>query len=327
MSLKQNLPTKFAALACVWASILLVSANGRAQGWEVQVGAQSQDKGSQMLAFLPNELWIHAGDSVAFMIATDEPHTVTFLKPKQVRLPFTVGCPGTTPSGGTEDGTGCVNSGVLANGQGYNVTFPTVGNYKLVCLVHANMTAMIHVLDPSAELPHDQAFYNAEAKDMQNDLMSSAGHMMDMGDDGSQTAVTAGVGGIVATGGGSETLSVMRFMHPARIVHVGDTVDWTNDDPVTPHTITFGTEPANTMPPSANVTVDADGARHATVSSPTDSVHSGFIVAAPQDQIGAAQPLPGVTRFRVTFTKPGLYPYICALHDTLGMTGEVIVLP
>jgi plastocyanin len=220
-----------------------------------------------------------------------------------------------------------VNSGVLLNGQGYNVTFPTVGNYKLVCLVHANMTAMIHVLDASAELPHDQAFYNAEARDMQKDLISSAGHMMDMGDDGSQTAVTAGVGGVVATGGGSNTLSVMRFMHPTRIVHVGDTVDWTNDDPVTPHTITFGTEPANTMPPSANVTVDADGARHATVSSPTDSVHSGFIVAAPQDQIGAAQPLPGVTRFRVTFTKPGLFRYICALHDTLGMVGEVIVLP
>jgi plastocyanin len=35
----------------------------------------------------------------------------------------------------------------------------------------------------------------------------------------------------------------------------------------------------------------------------------------------------GVTRFRVTFTQPGVFPYICALHDGMGMTGEVIVLP
>lgn len=76
----------------------------------------------------------------------------------------------------------------------------------------------------------------------------------------------------------------MRFMHPDKVVHVGETVEWTNDDPITPHTITFGVEPANRMPPSANVTMDPDGALHATVSSPTDNVHSGFISAAPQDQ-------------------------------------------
>jgi plastocyanin len=35
----------------------------------------------------------------------------------------------------------------------------------------------------------------------------------------------------------------------------------------------------------------------------------------------------GVTRFRVTFTYPGIFNYICALHDELGMVGKVIVLP
>jgi plastocyanin len=139
--------------------------------------------------------------------------------------------------------------------------------------------------------------------------------------------VTAGTGAIVATGGGSDTLSVVRFMHPDKIVHVGDTVEWTNDDPITPHTITFGAEPANPIPPSANVTVDPDGALHATVSSQADNVHSGFIAAAPQDQIGLPQPLPGITRFRVTFTKPGTFAYKCVLHDNLGMLGKVIVLP
>jgi plastocyanin len=80
------------------------------------------------------------------------------------------------------------------------------------------------------------------------------------------------------------------------------------------------------MPPSGNVTVDADGARHATISSTSDSVHSGFIISAPQERIGLPQAPLGTTRFRITFTEPGVYPYICALHDDLGMKGRIIVL-
>ena len=60
--------------------------------------------------------------------------------------------------------------------------------------------------------------------------------------------MAAGTGAIVATGGGSDTLSIVRFMHPDKIVHVRETVERTNDDPITPHTITFGTEPADPMP-------------------------------------------------------------------------------
>jgi len=119
----------------------------------------------------------------------------------------------------------------------------------------------------------------------------------------------------------------MRFSHPLITVHAGDTVEWTNDDPVTAHTVTFGTEPQDPFPPSANVTIDGDGARHGVLNSTSDSGHSGFIQPAPQDRTGLAQAPSGVTRFRVTFSKPGTYPYICALHDGLGMKGKVLVLP
>lgn len=106
------------------------------------------------------------------------------------------------------------------------------------------------------------------------------------------------------------------------------TVEWENDDPQTPHTITFGQERAgDPFPPSANVTVDSDGARHATLNAPADSAHSGFILAAPQERIGLPQSPLSFTRFRVTFTHAGVYPYICALHDTLGMKGTITVLP
>ena len=123
--------------------------------------------------------------------------------------------------------------------------------------------------------------------------------------------------------------SMMRRTKKTRTsIHAGQTVEWGNDDPQTPHTITFGPEPAgNPIPPSANVTVDPDGARHAILNSPADSAHSGFVAPVPQERIGLPQSPLGVTRFRVTFTHAGVYPYICVLHDDLGMKGTITVLP
>jgi plastocyanin len=311
---------------------------------QATAGAQSKDKGSQALAFLPNELWIHAGESVTWTLPTDEIHTVTFLRPGQVRPPFQLGCPGTTPDGSAETTASCVNSGPLANvgptTPTYTVQFPDAGNFKLVCLVHANMTGVVHVLTAAEALPHDQAFYNREARQERTELLSDGARLEARGiaiaertfrehekdDEASRAEVTVGIGEIVApTGGGSDTVSVMRFLQGRIVVRVGDTVEWTNLDPVTPHTVTFGTEPANPVPPSPGVIMDSDGARRGIVISPTDSTNSGLLAASPQDQTGSSQPPPGVTRFRVTFTSPGTFNYICALHDDLGMTGTVIV--
>jgi plastocyanin len=303
--------------------------------WHATVGAQSGDMGRQAMAFLPNELWIHAGDSVTWDFVTDEIHTVTFLKAGQTRLHRLVGCPGFILGGSaTFDGSTCVTTASLVKAQTFTVTFPIAGNYKLVCLVHPNMTGVVHVLALSEPLPHSQAFYDEQAEAEREKLLSDMdlqGEDRDRDDAHHQHSpenqVIAGTGEIMATGGGSDTLSVMRFMRSRTVIHAGQTVEWTNADPVTPHTITFGIEPANPPPPSGGVTLDADGARHAVINSPADNVHSGFIVAPPQDRIGLAQAPLGVTRFRATFTHPGVFPYICALHDDLGMKGEVVVLP
>ncbi|HSM88070.1 MAG TPA: plastocyanin/azurin family copper-binding protein [Candidatus Limnocylindrales bacterium] len=299
-----------------------------AETWHATVGAQNPDKGRQALAFLPNEIWIHAGDSITWTFAADEIHTLTFLQPAQVRPPFQVGCPGVTPSDSSFDGTVCVNSGTLVEPSTYTVMFPSPGNFKLVCLVHPNMTGVVHVLNPSEPLPHDQAFYDRLAAAEARDLITDADHSgsQSVAAQSSGNNVTAGTGEIVATAGGQQTLSVVRFIQPTTVIHAGETVEWANSDPVTPHTVTFGAEPANPIPPSGNVTVDADGALHAVINSPSDSVHSGLIMAAPQERTGLAQSPISVTRFRVTFTSPGTYPFICVLHDDLGMMGKVVVL-
>jgi len=295
--------------------------------WQAAVGAQSEDKGHQVVAFLPNELWIHAGDNIQWTVNADEIHTISFLTAGQVRPPFFVGCPGFSVGAALFDGSTCVSTPPMVSGQTLNVTFPRAGNFKLVCLVHPDMTAVVHVLDTSVTLPHDQAFYDREAAEQAHDLQDELNPGQAHHQAASPNSVTVGAGKTLANGGGHSTISLMRFVQPELVVHAGATVEWTNDDTSMPHTITFGTEPQDPFPPSPNVTADVDGALHAAINSTSDSVHSGFIASAPQDQTGFPQTALGPTRFRITFSSPGIYPYICALHDNLGMKGTIIVLP
>jgi plastocyanin len=326
-----------------WALLiaLFVPHTALANSWQLQAGAESPDLGRQAIAFLPNEVWIHAGDTIRWTFPTHERHTLTFLKPGQTRPPgfgpvfgIPVGCPGLTPDGSGFDGSTCVTTGVLLLDQNttdapsYSVIFPSAGNFKFVCLIHADMTGVVHVLDPAQALPHDQEFYAREAQREQELLLAHAPRIAYQGEDASANHVAAGIGKIVTTtGAGSQTVSLMRFVRQTIVVRVGDTVEWTSLDPSINHTVTFGTEPADPRPASPGVTPTLDGARQATIGSPTDSLNSGFLSPAPQDRANLAQSNPGVTRFRVTFTSPGIFNYICAVHDQLGMKGTVTVHP
>src|SRR5215469_12212214 len=74
-------------------TLVLVPRLSSAQ-WTATIGAESDDHGRQGLEFVPNEIWIHAGDSITWTMATDEPHTVTFLTADQAVPAFPTGCPG-----------------------------------------------------------------------------------------------------------------------------------------------------------------------------------------------------------------------------------------
>jgi plastocyanin len=355
------------ALAVVSFSHIVVAQ----QNWHARVGAQTPGMGRQALAFLPNEVWIHAGDSVTWTFNSDEIHTVSFLVVGQVFPDFSVGCPGFSFGVASFDGTTCVTTPPAVKGTTFTVTFPSAGNFKVQCLVHNTMNGQIHVLDPSIALPHDQAFYNKEAANEERALLTDNDHATRSGLGGmsmahptdmvsvrvlaatnrlaagnkkllsssgtnmsATTQVTAGVGEIDSTPGGLQTSSLVRFVKGQIEIHVGDTVEWGNHDPEEPHTITFGAEPQDLFDPSPNVTVDPDGGLHAVLNSPSDSVHSGFILQALADEPGTpvnSTPNNSIalnrTRFRVTFMGAGTYNYICALHDNLGMVGQVVVLP
>lgn len=63
-----NLPTSqllFTLRYSILLIALLVPIPVLADNWQLQVGAESGDNAHQALAFLPNEIWIHSGDSVS----------------------------------------------------------------------------------------------------------------------------------------------------------------------------------------------------------------------------------------------------------------------
>src|ERR1700730_9081866 len=151
MTLTNGSIARAATRLTVIAVTIAITARVYATEWQAWVGAQSRDLASQALAFLPNELWIHTNDTIRWTLASSEIHTLTSLKPGQVRPPFfsvfglPIGCPGTTPDGSSFDGSTCVNSGVMGTfdtivgPQTYSVKLPKPGNFKFICFVHFDM--------------------------------------------------------------------------------------------------------------------------------------------------------------------------------------------
>ena len=326
---------------------ILVAAAAVASGakagttYVANVGAETPDKGVQADAFLPNEVWLLEGDSIQFnFVPRNEPHTVTFLKPGQVRPsapppagpPFVVQGVNCT-AGPNYDGSTCVSTQTgLTAPAAFTVTFSKKGNYEMVCLIHTDMTGTIHVLANNAAntaLLHDQNFYDQQGAQEGNAILSeNSSHQSVPQPLASQNQVVAGIGKIAATGGGLQYGAVLRFLNEKIVIHKGESVTWTNLDPTEPHTVTFGNEPANFVPPvPAGLSgVAGDGTLTATFN-PAVFINSGFLKAQAPDRTGTPQLGPGTTRITITFNQPGTYAYHCALHDDDGMVGQVVVLP
>lgn len=353
---------RFSGPVCFFASLLAAallvgtSAASAQQTWYANAGAETQDQAVQADGFFPNELWVIAGDSIQWTFAPkNEIHTVTFLAPNQVRPMATppVGPPaGATPvslpvacgpyaTGHTFTGTNCVSSNPVSGGAKFTVTFPNPGNYKLVCLVHTQMNGTVHVLpknNDSYAMLHSQRFYDEQGDDEANDLLRDRDNQREEVSDLRGHQVLAGTGEVAATGGGTQYRAVVRFLNPVIKIRAGESVTFTNVDPTEPHTVTFGTEPANFVPTTRVDlgTPEADGTLTGVINSTSDFLNSGFLQAQAPDRTapglgtppsGDTQLPPGTTRLTITFNHPGTYAYHCALHDVDGMVGKVIVLP
>src|SRR5580765_7240025 len=136
--------------------------------WHVRVGAETPDMAVTAMAFLPKEVWVDAGDTVAWTSNSAEPHTVTLLPPGTALPEFNPFDPSQTTAQGpsTYDGTGYRNSGILATmpifvftnpATAYQLTFTTTGDYTYYCLLHGlMMTGTVHVRAAGTAYPYTQ---------------------------------------------------------------------------------------------------------------------------------------------------------------------------
>jgi len=319
-----------AILALVGAAVVPVPALAATPPWTVNVGAQTKDGAIQANFFMPGKISIDVGDTINWSADTGEIHTVSFLSGgDRPGLFTTIGNPPTAiapnpvvfaPAGpDTYDGTGYRNSGVIAGGAIYSLTFTKVGTFEYVCLVHKDMVATVKVSPAGTKNPVSRAGYELQSRIESAQRLGEGRALAGIGRAAAAIAgprhVTAGVGELF-TGLGS--LAVMRFEPDRKVIRAGETVTWTNRDPETPHTVTFGEEPPGS-PLGAFAPSGTDGAGHATISTANQAVNSGFLAGAGNTEL----PLPST--FQVKFTTPGTYAYICALHDELGMIGTITV--
>lgn len=312
---RRNLSSILFSLVIAAGLLSSALAAGAQQTWHVQVGSESHDQAKQVDTFLPNEMWIYAGDSIRFTFSSkSEAHTVTLLEAGQARP---------------------LSSGPMANAATYILKLPTAGNYRLVCLADSDMYGVVHVMQHvdsvaafyAASLPYDQFDYDHQAAEEMSRLLADKDDPSEkLRDFAPSENLVLLTGEIVVDAEGGQYLANVHFLPATIRIRAGETVEWINTDAMEPHTLTFGPEPMN---PRALVgaTRGPDGAVEATINSPADNVTSGFLAPASQDRPFLPQSAPGTTRLRIKFTKPGTYHYVSALSDTDGRVGTVIVLP
>lgn len=103
----------------------------------------------------------------------------------------------------------------------------------------------------------------------------------------------------------------MRFIPEFLVVRTGDTVNWTNFSPQAIHTVSF--LPAGMKIPGFPSPEALNAFGNNTSYNGTGYYNSGVL-------------LPGQS-YALTFTKPGIYTYICIIHDEMRMIGYIEVFP
>lgn len=292
--------------------------------WYVETGTQSPNEAIQGMVFLPGKITIDVGDTIVWLARSAEPHTVTFNPtPNEQFNPFAPA----VGNGGTFDGTGYASSGAMANVSSATAGFPTerrfsltftkAGTFGYICLVHPGMSGTVVVHPAGTPYPKSQRQYDTSSDREAARIIASGYRLMAQDDRASTNHYVIAGDTNMQTGA-----DVMRFMRPTVVIHTGQSVRFVNKS-MEPHTITFGPEIADPTNPWCHDDCSAStlpaqgpifgGSYSATLSGSDAVLNSGRIFNGVQ--------------LTVTFTRPGIYRYICGLHDYMGMTGRVIVVP
>jgi plastocyanin len=297
----------------------------------------------QYLAYYPDTIQIHAGDTVTFQ--NRQGHTVTFgaglpgspTRPRFARLgepppPIaslpcvtereitteTAECPDPplfdAPLESGESlpefaGSGFYNTGILPDAVDATITFSAstpAGQYQYVCLIHPEMAGTIDVVSAS-EPRQSQQEIDAAAQEAAVADTVAADELVDRIEPPDETTVVLG-----AMAGAEDEVVSLNFFFPGNLeVPAGTEVVFVNNT-VEPHTVAFGEAPT-----------PADLAHWGPATLPAGSefvpgmnIFSGLI-----DPVEAP---PYISRWSLVFSTPGQYLYVCTIHP--GMAGAITVV-
>jgi plastocyanin len=299
----------------------------------------------QFMRFYPDSITINAGDTIVWKLASAEPHTVTFPvageQPPDLIIPeggdsqrMQFNPLAAFPQGGSEyDGTALTGSGQMDPGpefpKEYQLTFTTPGSYDYFCAFHPMMTGQVIVQEAGSPYPKTQAEIDADAAaQLAADTQAAeAAEPQAM-----QASTRPGPNGTtvyeVNMGYGDGIMAWMRFGPQDLTINVGDTVEWTQKDTGTPHTVTLTSggaepelvlaEPQQAGPPKLVLNPEVLAPAGGSTYSGQGYFNSGLVW-------GTEEPMPGPRTYSLTFDTPGTYEYICVLHDPMGMVGQVTV--
>jgi plastocyanin len=326
--------------------------------WHVQAGNADDltftSIAQEVTAFYNARTVVHPGDHLLFTPVGG--HSVTF---NPIRIPgvptfayadptFPAGPTGNTLTFANRPGGALLNSGGFETAPPPGAPPPPSGSpppapptftlnigpdaagargttYQFFCMFHRDMTGWVTVLPAGSELPSTDAKNQVRAnKAMATDLARGRRALAKASDDAEDNRIAAGLGLTGVQGAGAD--DILRFAPATVEINAGESVTWVNQDINAPHTVTFGAEMPG--PPGAPPGFLPYGG--STISSMSDQVNSGFLIS--QELIayinaGSLFPPGFVVTRKVTYTFPhaGTYHYICALHDTVGMVGTIIV--
>jgi plastocyanin len=279
--------------------------------WEVTTGEGSD--GATVNLFLPTVVHINVGDTVRWHVeGAIESHDVVFGPTATVQklaaqlllpIPQKTGAPllafnpaVAAPTMQTGyDGTGLVNSGLLANGQTFSLTFTAPGTYHYYCLIHFPYMVGTVVVSPRPTTPS---------------YVVHAGYH-DLGE-----------------GPNADQFYDTNFGPTELTIHAGDTVTWVLNT-AAPHTISFASQAVvKQFWAHQIVPVTVPGGKTVLALNPQIVVPAGGPTynGVGFHSSGLLFPKPGQpVTYALTFTTPGDYYYACLIHQ--GMDGIIHVLP
>jgi len=323
--------------------------------WTVLVGGQASigpgeygPSGAwQFMRFYPDNITINAGDKILWILDSAEPHTVTFpgsakgmpdlIIPENnssnrlIFNPFVV----LTQGGPDYDGSRFTGSGQMdmqpTFPQEYNLTFTKPGEFDYYCGFHKMMKGRVTVHAAGTPYPETQDQINADSMKMKiSDMEAALKAWPGANNVSSLPGPNNTMKYEVKMGYGDGYVSLMRFVPTNLTINAGDIVEWTQGDTDMPHTVTFLSgaeepemvlaEPQQQGPPKLVLNPVVLAPAGGKVYSGKEYYNSGLIW-------GTRTPMLGPRSYNLTFDTPGTYDYVCVLHDSMGMKGQIKVLP